>query len=143
MRRRDFITLGGAAAWPIAARGQQGERMRRVGALMGGDESDPTVKDRLSTLVQALAEAGWNDGRNLRLDVRWGAGDIERMRGLAKELVDLRPDAMFVSTPAATKALQHETQTIPIIFAGVEAKPPRGSLARIRATSKGGRADYL
>jgi putative ABC transport system substrate-binding protein len=133
IRRRDFITLlgGAAAAWPVAARAQQADRVRRVGVLLGGDEGDPIVKDRVSYLVLSLAEAGWSDGRNLRLDVRGTAGDIERMLRFAKELVDLRPDAIFVTTPAATKALQRETQTIPIVFAGVGDPTAGGLLANV------------
>jgi putative ABC transport system substrate-binding protein len=133
MRRRDFITLlgGGAAAWPIAARAQQGERMRRVGALLGGDEGDPILKDRFSAFVQRLAELGWVDGRNLRLDARWAALNAERMQRFAKELVELRPDVIFAQTPAATKAMQQQTQTIPIIFAGVGDPAANGLLDNI------------
>ena len=74
MRRREFITLlGGAAAWPLAARAQQGDRVRRIGVLMGGDENDPVRKTRLSALTQALADLGWTDGRNVRMDLRGAA----------------------------------------------------------------------
>jgi putative tryptophan/tyrosine transport system substrate-binding protein len=86
---------------------------------MGGDEGDALAKDILSRFVQRLAELGWIDGRNLRLDVRWGAANAERIQRFAKELIDLMPDVIFAQTPAATKAMQHQTQTTPIIFAGV------------------------
>lgn len=130
MRRRDFITLiGGAAAWSLTARAQQGERMRRVGVLNGGDEGDQRSKSRFSWLVQDLAELGWIDGRNLRLDVRWSAGDLSRIKTSAKELVDLKPDVIFVITPAATRALQQETKTIPIVFEGV-GDPVAGGLLK-------------
>ena len=90
MRRRDFITLlGGAAAWPLAARAQQGDRVRRVGVLIGGDETDPVWKPRLSAFTQALADLGWTDGRNVRMDLRWGGGDTNRIRAFAQELVGL------------------------------------------------------
>jgi putative tryptophan/tyrosine transport system substrate-binding protein len=80
MRRREFITLlGGAAAWPIAARAQQGERIRRIGVLMPHDENDPVAKTRISAFTQALADLGWTDGRNLRMDLRWAGGDINRI----------------------------------------------------------------
>ena len=88
LRRREFMAaLGGAAAWPLAARAQQGDRVRRIGVLMGGDENDPLNKTRLSAFTQALAGLGWTDGRNVRMDLRWGSGDINRIRALAQELV--------------------------------------------------------
>ena len=79
LRRREFIAgLGGAAVWPLAARGQQGDRVRRIGVLMAGDDNDPDWKNRLSALTKALAELGWSDGRNLRMDLRWAGDDINR-----------------------------------------------------------------
>src|SRR6516164_9638666 len=120
MRRREFITLGGgAAAWPLAARAQQGGRMRRIGVLLPGDENDPVVKPRVPAFTQALADLGWTDGRNLRIDLRWGGADINRIRALAQELVGLQPDIILTSGTVATAALQRETRTIPIVFAGV------------------------
>jgi putative ABC transport system substrate-binding protein len=117
MRRREFIAgLGSTAAWPLAARAQQGDRVRRIGVLMGGDENDPTWKPRLSALTQALADLGWTDGRNTRMDLRWGAGDNNRTRALAQELVGLQPDVIVTSATPATVAVQRETRTIPIIF---------------------------
>jgi putative ABC transport system substrate-binding protein len=81
MTRRDLITLlGGAAAWPLAARGQQGNRMRRIGVLLAGDENDPVTKPRLPAFTQALADLGWTVGRNVRMDLRWGGADINRIR---------------------------------------------------------------
>ena len=86
MRRRTFIAgLGSAAAWPLAARAQQSDRMRRIGALMSGDENDPVYKSRLSAFMQALADLGWTDGRNVRMDLRWAGGNINRIRALARE----------------------------------------------------------
>ena len=92
LRRREFIAgLGGAAAWPLAARAQQGDRVRRIGVLMSWEENDPVWKPRLSAFTQALADLGWADGRNVRMDLRWGGGDINRMQALARELVGLQP----------------------------------------------------
>jgi putative ABC transport system substrate-binding protein len=92
IRRRSFITLlGGAAAWPLAARAQQGDRVRRVGVLIGSDESDPVAKLGLSALTHALADLGWTDGRNARIDPRWAGGDTNRIRALARELIGSHP----------------------------------------------------
>jgi putative ABC transport system substrate-binding protein len=86
--RREFITvLGGAAAWSLAARAQQGDRMRRVGVLVAGEENDPVNKLQLSAFTQALAGLGWTDGRNVRMDLRWAGGGTNRLRALARELV--------------------------------------------------------
>ena len=86
IRRRNFITLlGGAAVWPLAARAQQGDRVRRIGVLMALDESDPLAKPRVSAFTQALAGFGWTVGRNLRMDLRWTGGDVNRIRALAEE----------------------------------------------------------
>jgi putative ABC transport system substrate-binding protein len=117
--RREVITLlGGAAAGPVVARAQQTERVRRVAVLMAYDENDLEAKAWLSGFMRGLAELGWNEGRNLRMDVRW-ASDIDRIRMFAKELVDLQPDVILsISTPV-TAALQRETQRIPIVFAAV------------------------
>jgi putative ABC transport system substrate-binding protein len=120
MRRRDFIAaLGGAAAWPLAARAQRGDRVRRIGVLMPRDENDPVTKPRLSAFTQALADLGWTDGRNVRMDLRWGSGDINRIRALAQELVGLQPDIILTGGTVATAALQQETRTIPIVFASL------------------------
>jgi len=120
VRRRAFITLlGGAAAWPLAARAQQSERMRRVGVLMPFAETDPVAMAQLSGFIQGLAQLGWTDGRNVRMDVRWTAGSVDRARMFAKELVDLQPDVILAHSTPPTAALQHETRTIPIVFAVV------------------------
>src|SRR3974377_1705247 len=120
MRRRDFITaLGSAAAGPMAARAQQGDRVRRIGVLMPGDENDPVLKLRFSAFTQALAGLGWTDGRNVRMDLRWAGDDIDRIRALARELVGLQPDIIVTTSTPSTAAVQLETRTIPIVFAGV------------------------
>jgi putative ABC transport system substrate-binding protein len=105
IRRREFITLlGGAAAWPLAAGAQQGNRVRRIGVLMGYDENEPLVKSRPSALAQALAGLGWTDGRNARMDVRWASGDINRIRAIAQELVGLQPDIILANGTLETVA---------------------------------------
>jgi putative ABC transport system substrate-binding protein len=120
MNRRDFITLlGSAAAWPLAASAQQRERMRRIGVLMPFDENDPDGKLRYSAFIQALADLGWTDGRNVRIDLRWAGDDINRIRALAQELVGLQPDIALANGTLATDALQRETRTIPVVFANV------------------------
>jgi putative ABC transport system substrate-binding protein len=119
MRRREFIILlgGGATmAWPLAARAQQPDRMRRIGVLMSVEENDPEGKTQLSQFTQGLAESGWTDGRNLRMEVRWGGGDVNRTRTFAKELVALQPDVILAQGTPGTAALQRETRTIPIVF---------------------------
>jgi putative ABC transport system substrate-binding protein len=118
LRRREFIAgLGGAVTtWPLAARAQQGDRVRRVGVLMPFDENDPEPKRRVSAFTQALAGLGWTDGRNVRMDVRWGGDDTNRMRGLAQELVGLQPAIILTNGSPATFAVQRETRTIPIVF---------------------------
>jgi putative tryptophan/tyrosine transport system substrate-binding protein len=118
MRRREFITLlgGTAAAWPFAARAEQSDRMRQIGVLMGFAQSDPTAQSWVGAFQNALAKLGWTEGSNLRIELRWAAADPDKIRSLAKELVDLRPDAIFDQTTPVTGALASETQTIPIVF---------------------------
>src|SRR5262249_37317063 len=117
IKRRDFITLLGsaAAALPLAARAQQGDRPRRIGVLIVGDENDPFTKLRLSVFMRALADAGWTEGRNVRTDIRSAGGDTNRLGALAQELVSLQPDILIGAAQAAV-ALQRETRTIPIVF---------------------------
>jgi putative ABC transport system substrate-binding protein len=132
LRRREFIAgLGGAAAWPLAARAQQGDRVRRIGVLMGRDENDPEAKVLLSGFTRGLSELGWTDGRNVRMDVRWGRADINRIQALAQELVGLQPDIILANSAAVTVALQRETRTIPIVFANVGDPVASGIVARL------------
>jgi putative ABC transport system substrate-binding protein len=120
IKRREFMTLlGGAAAWPLAASAQQGDRVRRIGVLMAYDENDPVGQTFLSAFTQALAELGWTYARNLRTDLRWSGADINRIRALAQELVGLQPDIILTNSTPAIVALQRETRTIPIVFATV------------------------
>jgi putative ABC transport system substrate-binding protein len=119
MRRRTFIAgIGSAAARPVVARAQQPERMR-IGVLIEVDESHPDGKLRYSAFTQALAGLGWIDGGNVRMDIRWAGGDINRTRALAQELVGLQPDIILTSSTPATAAVQRETRTIPILFVTV------------------------
>jgi putative ABC transport system substrate-binding protein len=133
LRRREVITLLGstAVAWPLAARAQQGGRMRRIGVLMGGDENDREGRARISAFTQALAGFGWTDGRNLRMDLQWGRTDINRIRALAQELVGLQPDIIVTSNTPATVALRRETRTIPIVFVGVADPVASGIVERL------------
>ena len=121
MRRRDFIIVLGGAAFTgsFAVSAQQTDRMRRVGVLMGYGEADPEAKAFLAEFRQGLSALGWIEGRNLRMDVRWAPGRIDRMHAFAKELVDLQPDVILAQSTPVTAALKHETQTIPIVFAPV------------------------
>src|SRR6516225_7760158 len=131
MKRREFIPLlGGAAAWAVAARAQQGDRVRRIGVLIPLDENDPLVKSPVSAFTQALAGLGWTGGRNVRMDLRWGGDDISRIGALAQELVGLQPEIILASTTAATAALQRETRTIPIVFVNVGDPVASGIVAK-------------
>jgi putative ABC transport system substrate-binding protein len=130
--RRDFITLlGGAAAWPLAARAQQSDRVRRIGVLMAYDENEPVAKARVSAFTQALADLGWTDGRNVRMELRRFGDDINRIRVLAQELVGLHPDIILAQATPASVALQRETRTIPIVFTTVADPLASGLVARL------------
>jgi putative ABC transport system substrate-binding protein len=132
LRRREFVALlGGAAAWPLAARAQQGGRVRRIGVLMPYYENDPVMKPRRPAFTQALAGLGWTDGRNVRIDLRWAGGDINRILALARELVGLHPDIILTGGTPETVALQRETRTIPIVFAGVTDPVASGIVPRL------------
>jgi putative ABC transport system substrate-binding protein len=131
--RRDFITLLGAAAaaWPLVTRAQQGDRVRRIGVLMPGDKTDPMRRTSISAFIQALAGFGWTDGRNVRMDVQWYGDDNNRSRALAQELVGLKPDIILTGGNLATAALQQETRTIPIVFAGANDPVAQRAVARL------------
>jgi putative tryptophan/tyrosine transport system substrate-binding protein len=130
MRRRTFIAgLGSAAIWPVAARAQQGERMRRIGMLFTSDGDE--TKTFISAFTQTLADFGWIDGRNVRMDPRFTRGDINRIRALAHELVGLQPDIIVTTGTPGTFAVQRETRTIPIVFCGVGDPIASGLVARL------------
>ena len=129
MKRRDFITLaGGAVAWPLAARAQQGDRVRRIGVLPQLVEADSF--DDLAAFREALAKLGWIEDRNLRVDVRFGV-DPERIRTVAAELVDLAPDVIVTAGAVTTREMQRQTQTIPIVIAGVGDPSANGIIKNI------------
>ena len=130
MKRREFITLfgGAAAAWPLAARAQQGDRVRHIGALLAFDENDPAPR---SAFVQALAGLGWIAGRNVRMDLRSAGADANRIRALAQELVGLQPDIILAGGSPAIVALQRETPTIPIVFVAGDDAVASGFVPRL------------
>ena len=120
MRRREFITLlGGAAAWPLAARAQQAERVRRIGVLMNFSADDAEGQARLAAFRQGLQQAGWSVGGNIRIDYRWAADDAELFRKYAAELVALAPDVILASGNPSVAALQQATRSVPIVFAPI------------------------
>ena len=124
MRRREFIAgLGGAAAWPVVARAQQGDRVRRIGVL--------TAVSEIPAFAQRLADLGWTVGRNVQVDVRFLADNVDRVRALAKELVDLQPDVILANTTPGTAALQRETLVIPIVFMAVSDPVGSGFVASL------------
>jgi len=119
-RRKFLATLGGAAAaWPLAVRGQQPERMRRIGVLMNRAADNPEGQTRFAAFLKGLQEAGWAVGHNARIDIRWGETDADRARRYAQELVALAPDIFFAAGTASVTALQRVTSVLPIVFAGV------------------------
>jgi putative ABC transport system substrate-binding protein len=133
VNRREFITLigGAAAAWPLAAHAQQPERMRRIGVLMYGNENDYDYKARLSGFMQSLAKSGWADSRNLLVDVRWTAANLDLVRRHAKELVALKPDVLVATSTPATAAFQDETPVVPIVFVGISDPLGAGFVANL------------
>jgi putative ABC transport system substrate-binding protein len=142
IQRREFITLlgGAAAAWPMAVRAQQGERVRRVGILQSTSEDDPGTQAHLAAWRQELAKLGWVEGRNLRVDLRHTAGDPDRMRSSAAQLLSAGPDVMVVGGQAGTRVPQQQTRTIPIVFVQVGDPVENGlvaSLARPEGNTTG------
>ena len=120
MKRRDFIALIGGAAvgWPLAARAEEPQRMRRIGVLMSGAETDPEHQTRLMAFVQGLQEQGWSVGRNVRIDIRWAAGEPQLFRRYATELIALTPDVILGAVTSSVRALLEISRTVPIVFAG-------------------------
>jgi len=132
MRRRELIVLiGSAAALPLAARGQERERVRRIGALFGPTETDPEGQARAAALRQGLEKLGWSEGRNLHIDWRWAGGGRDRMAPLAAELVSLTPEVIFASATTALTVLQQATRTVPIVFAQVTDPVGAGFIASL------------
>ena len=133
MRRREFITLvgGAAVAWPLVARAQQGERMRRIGVLSNPAEDDPAMKARFGAFRQGLEKLGWSEGRNVSIDTRFGAVDAEQIQARAKELLDLQPDVILGNSPAVARVLQRVNRTIPIVFVAVSDPIGAGLIASL------------
>jgi putative ABC transport system substrate-binding protein len=141
MRRRDFITLlGGAAAWPLAARAQQAERMRRVAVVSQFPEAE--ARANTAAFQQRLQELGWTEGRNIRFDLRWGAGAPATRQRFAGEAVALAPDVILASSAVVVEALQERTRTIPIVFAGV-IDPVGGGLVASLARPGGNTTGFI
>jgi putative ABC transport system substrate-binding protein len=132
VRRREFITLlGGAATWPLAARAQQGQRMRRIGVLLGLDESDADARSWVTAFRQRLDALGWTDGHNARIDYRFAGADAGRIRAHATELVGLTPDVIFISSQPAFDAAREATRTIPIVFVQISDPVVSGFVASL------------
>ena len=133
MKRREFVTLlgGAAAAWPLAARAQQGGRVRRIGVLSAFAEADPEVQASLTAFLQALQKLGWTDGSNIRIDSRWGEANPTRIRAQVKELVGLNPDVLLVSTALVLQPLLEESRSIPIVFTQIADPVSAGFVASL------------
>jgi putative tryptophan/tyrosine transport system substrate-binding protein len=146
VKRRTFISgLGSAAAWSMAAHAQQSDRIRRIGILWPQAESDPVRMAWDAGLRRGLAELGWVEGQNLRIDVRWDPATSEQARMLAKELIDLRPEVLLTATTRVTRAVQEETQTIPIVIMGA-GDPQASGLVKSLSHPEGnttGATDYF
>src|SRR5262249_27111081 len=129
-RRKFFATLGGAAAWPLAARGQQGERMRRIGLLMANSD-DREGQARVTALKQGLQELGWADGRNIQIEARVGGGDTSRIRAHPAELVALAPDVLVGNSTPVLRALRQAASSIPIVFVAVNDPVEQGFVSSL------------
>jgi putative ABC transport system substrate-binding protein len=133
VRRRDFITLlgGTAVAWPLAAWAQQSDRVRRIGFLWNWDQEDPIGRSLVDAFKQGLAELGWIEGRNVRIDTRWNPKTPEQTRMFVAQLIELKPDILVTGTPRLTAAIQQQTQTIPIVFFGAGDPLAQGIVASL------------
>jgi len=132
IRRRDFITgLGGAVAWPVAARAQQSDRVKRVAVLLGFAANDRYVQARMAAFQHGMQEHGWSEGRNLQIDYRWAGPDTERIESFAAELVDARPDVLLAVSSPSVAALRQATRTIPIVFVSIHDPVGQGFVASL------------
>ena len=137
MKRREFIILlGGAAAWPVAARAQQPGPVRRVGVLMNGAATEAAPQSYLAAFLQALQQLGWAEGKNLRVDVRWNAGDAALARIYAAQLIGLMPDVILASSTTNLTVIQQGTSTVPVVFIQVSDPVEQGFVASL--TKPGG-----
>jgi ABC-type uncharacterized transport system substrate-binding protein len=141
-RRKFLAALGGAAAWPLAARAQQRDRMRRIGVFMSGVADDPESEVRIAAFLQGLGELGWIVGRNVRIDYRWGAADLERYHVIAAELIALSPDVVLGLGYSIVSALQKATRSVPIVFASVT-DPVGGGLVASLARPGGNATGFV
>ena len=133
LRRREFIAaLGGAAAWPLAAWAQQGDRVRRIGVLLSGAATEVEYQGHLAAFVQEMRRLGWGEGQNLRLDVHWNAGDAVLSRTYAAELIRLMPDVIVAASSVNLAAVEQATKTIPIVFVNVNDPVAQGFVPNIR-----------
>ena len=132
MRRREFIAGLGVAAWPLASFAQQPERMRRIGVLMNGAATETQDQSSLAAFIQGLRQLGWIEGQNLRVDVRWAAGDAGLARTYAAQLIGLMPDAILASSTFSLAAIQQATSTVPVVFVGVSDPVAQGFVASVR-----------
>jgi putative ABC transport system substrate-binding protein len=132
IRRREFIAgIGSAAVWPVTARGQQPNRVRQVGMLVGAAADDPQAQALIVAFRQGMEERGWREGRNLQIDYRWAGADAERIKSYAAELVSARPDVIFANTSPSVAALRQATRTIPIVFVGIGDPVGQGFVASL------------
>ena len=133
MRRREFITLlaGATASWPLVARAQQPERVRRIGVLMGLAASDPDASGWISAFEQVLQKSGWSEGRNIKIEYRWGTGDARIIRAYAAELIGLAPEVIVTRGSTASRTMQQETKSIPILFVAVSDPVGSGFVASL------------
>jgi putative ABC transport system substrate-binding protein len=138
MRRRDFITLlgGAAATWPLAAHAQQSDRMRHVGVLVNGVATDVGRQARVAALIQGLRQLGWIEGQNLRIDVRWNAGDVQLARTYGAQLIGLVPDVILAASTTNLTVIQQATSTVPVVFVQVADPVAQGLVASM--TKPGG-----
>jgi putative tryptophan/tyrosine transport system substrate-binding protein len=133
MRRRKFIAgLCGAAAWPVAARAQQAERVRRIGVLMGSAATDTQGQSYLAAFIQGLRQAGWIEGRNLRIDVRWNPGEADLAQLYAAQLIGLVPDVILVGNTINLAAVRQSTNTVPVVFTQVADPVTQGFVPNVR-----------
>src|SRR6516162_6006847 len=133
MKRREFIMLlgGAAATWPLAARAQQPDRMRRIGVLMSGAATATTSQSYVAMFVEALRQLGWTEGQNVRVNIRWNAGDAQLTRIYAAQLIGLMPDVILAATTANLEAIQQATSTVPVVFTQVSDPVAQGFVASV------------
>jgi putative tryptophan/tyrosine transport system substrate-binding protein len=133
VRRREVLTLlgGAAVAWPLAARAQQADRMRRIGVLMNGTATEARLQSYVAAFVQGLRQLGWNEGQNIRIDVRWNAGDADLARTYAAQLIGLMPDVILASSTTNLTVIQQATSPVPVVFVQVSDPVAQGFVASV------------